>query len=185
MTWHFRAGYCVLSLLLFRLIWGFAGGHWSRFSTFVQGPAKVMRYLRGQGDPTHSVGHNPAGAMSVLAMLMFLAFQVGSGMLSDDEIAAAGPLTRFVSGTIVSQATFYHKEIGKLVLIFLIVMHLFAIIFYLIKKHENLITPMITGDKVLPFWVEGSKDSQVVRLLGLVLFSACCALVGSVIIWVN
>ena len=66
MVWHFRFGYSVLSLLLFRLIWGFVGGRWSRFSAFIAGPATILRYARGEGTAQQSVGHNPLGALSVL-----------------------------------------------------------------------------------------------------------------------
>src|ERR1035437_10986618 len=86
MAWHFRSGCLVLSLLLFRLVWGFIGGRWSRFASFVHRPATVLAYIRGQGLPDHSVGHNPLGAGSVLALLSFLLLQVASGSFSDDEI---------------------------------------------------------------------------------------------------
>src|SRR5512133_1633527 len=72
MAWHFRSGYAVLSLLLFRLIWGVVGGKWSRFSSFLYAPAAVLAYLQGRGRPEHSIGHNPLGAASVFALLGFL-----------------------------------------------------------------------------------------------------------------
>src|SRR4051812_31198764 len=62
MAWHLRLGYAVLSLLLFRLVWGLVGGRWSRFGSFIYAPGTVLRYLRGQGQPEHSVGHTPLGA---------------------------------------------------------------------------------------------------------------------------
>lgn len=129
MEWHFRLGYTVFSLLLFRAVWGLVGGHWSRFRSFLYTPGQVLAYLGGRGDPNHSVGHNPLGAFSVIALLGFLFLQVGSGLISDDEIAAAGPLTRFVSSELVSMATFYHKEVGKLILLTLVALHLLAIAF--------------------------------------------------------
>ena len=67
MVWHERIGYAVLSLVTFRLVWGFVGGRYARFASFVRGPSAVLAYLRGQG--SHSPGHNPLGALSVLAML--------------------------------------------------------------------------------------------------------------------
>ena len=88
MAWHFRCGYAVLTLLLFRMVWGLVGGHWSRFRSFLYSPATVLRYLRGQGAPEHSVGHNPLGSGSVFALLGFLLLQVASGLFSDDEIAS-------------------------------------------------------------------------------------------------
>jgi cytochrome b len=129
MDWHFRLGYTVLALLLFRLVWGLVGGHWSRFSSFLFSPASVIRYLRGQTSVPYTTGHNPLGAGTVFAMLLFLLLQVGTGLVSDDEIASSGPLTRFVSASLVSQATAYHKEVGKVILLVLIALHVAAILF--------------------------------------------------------
>ena len=94
MVWHFRLGHAVLALLLFRLVWGLVGGHWSRFAVFWVSPARLLRYVRGQVLPQDTAGHNPLGALSVFALLGAVALQVGTGLFSDDEIAFAGPLTR-------------------------------------------------------------------------------------------
>ncbi|MEZ5701218.1 MAG: cytochrome b/b6 domain-containing protein [Burkholderiaceae bacterium] len=102
MNWHFRFGYSVLTLLLFRLVWGLIGGRWSRFARFVYSPGSLLRHLRGEGPPEHSVGHSPTGALSVFALLLVLVAQVGSGLMSDDDIAFAGPFTGLVSGETVS-----------------------------------------------------------------------------------
>lgn len=175
MVWHFRLGYTVLALLLFRVLWGFVGGHWSRFGTFLSPPARVLRYLRGITEPTDLVGHNPLGAWSVLALLLLLAAQVGSGLLSDDEIAFAGPLTHFVSGTTVELATAYHTEVGKLLVLALVALHVLAIIFYTVKKKQTLVSPMLHGDKQLPMPVPAARDDAWSRLGALLLFSLCAA----------
>lgn len=175
MPWHFRLGYTVLSLLLFRIVWGLVGGRWSRFRAFVYAPATVWRYLRGQGRPEHAVGHNPLGAGSVFAMLFFLLAQVGTGLISDDEIAATGPLAKFVANDTVSQATWYHAEVGKRVLIVLVLLHVAAIVFYAWKKKQNLVTPMLLGDKLLPTRQPSSRDDAVTRTVALLVFSLCAA----------
>lgn len=185
MEWHFRLGYTVLSLLLFRVVWGFVGGHWSRFRRFLYTPGQIAAYLKGQGDPAHSVGHNPLGAFSVFALLGFLCLQVGSGLMSDDEIAAAGPLTRFVSGEWVSTATYYHKEIGKLILLALVALHLLAIVFYRLKKGENLVKPMLTGDKTLTFQAQDARDRTRDRLTAISIMVACIAIVGAGLAWLG
>jgi cytochrome b len=84
MVWHFRFGYVVATLLIFRLVWGFVGGHWSRFASFIYGPASVLRYVRGQplGSDHFHVGHNPLGSASVFAMLAMLAIQVATGLVA-------------------------------------------------------------------------------------------------------
>lgn len=185
MVWHFRFGYSVLTLLLFRLVWGFVGGHWSRFVSFLYRPGEVIRYIKGQGDSSHSVGHNPMGAFSVFALLGFLALQAGSGLFSDDEIAAAGPLTRFVSASWVGNATFYHKEIGKLILLALVALHLSAIGFYFFSKKENLVRPMITGDKSLDFVAISANDRFSDRIKALLIALACAAMVAGALAWIG
>lgn len=177
MVWHFRCGYAVLTLLLFRIIWGVIGGRWSRFSSFIYAPGTIWSYLKGRGLPEHSIGHSPLGAGSVFALLGFLLVQVATGLVSDDEIAAAGPLGKFVSGELVSAATFYHTAVGKLILIGLALLHIGAILFYHFKKHQNLVLPMILGDKVSDLKVDNSKDDKWSRVLALVVLSGCAALV--------
>lgn len=177
MSWHFRLGYCVLTLLLFRIVWGFVGGAWSRFSSFIYAPKHIINYLKGRREPMHEVGHNPLGGLSVFAMLAFLLAQVATGLFSDDEIAASGPLTRFIANATVQQATNYHANIGKFILILLVVTHLLAIVFYLVKKRENLIKPMLHGDKVLPLEVLATRDTARSRFMALLILLICAAMV--------
>ena len=181
MAWHFRFGYGIASLLLFRVVWGFTGGHWSRFSAFVYSPVTVIRFLKGGERPEHAVGHNPLGALSVFAMLAFLAAQVSTGVISDDEIAAAGPLTRFVSSATVSAATSYHKNYGKYVLIALIALHLMAITYYLLAKRQNLVRPMLSGDKLVATALTAARDDAVSRIAAAIVFGGCAALVTWVV----
>lgn len=180
MQWHFRFGYSVFTLLLFRLVWGLVGGRWSRFAAFLYSPKTVMSYLKGQGKPEHAVGHSPIGAGSVFAMLTFLLMQVGTGLFSDDEIAAAGPLTRFVSNSTVSLASSYHANIGKWILLALVLLHLAAIAFYLHRKHK-LLGAMLHGDKELVVAAPSSRDDAVSRLAALLLLAGCAA----VVYWVS
>lgn len=182
MEWHFRLGYGVLTLLLFRTVWGLVGGHWSRFSSFVVGPAGIWRYLQGRRKPHDDVGHNPLGSLSVLLLLLFLGAQVGTGLMSDDDIAAAGPLTRFVSSAWVENATYYHKDIGKFILLGLVGLHLAAIAFYYFRRQDNLVTPMITGDKSVPIHTPSARDAWPERRLAGLIFVACAALVSSLVI---
>ena len=180
MVWHFRFGYTVLALLLFRIVWGLVGGRWSRFGAFIYAPQSVINYLKGRGKPEHGVGHSPIGAGSVFAMLGFLLAQVGTGLLSDDEIAFAGPLTRFVSNATVSLATNYHKNIGKWVLLALVVLHIAAIIYYLYRKH-NLVGAMLHGDKELVVEAPPSRDDTVSRVAAVLILAAC----SGVAYWVS
>lgn len=180
-TWHARLGYAVMVLLLFRLVWGFVGGRWSRFSSFLYSPASVLAYLRGQAHPDHLVGHNPLGAGSVFAMLAALAAQVASGLVSDDEIAFTGPLNRFVSSSKGLAATWYHKQVGQWLILALVLLHVAAIVWYLRRKNDNLIRPMLVGDKLMARPARGSRDDLWSRLAALVLFAGCAALVTWVV----
>jgi cytochrome b len=177
MNWHFRFGYGVLSLVVFRLVWGFVGGQWSRFGSFAFSPATVLRYLRGKRLPEQEIGHNPLGALSVFALLLFLLLQVSAGLLADDEISNAGPLVKYASSVLVNNATFYHKSVGKFILLGLIVLHISAIAFHYFFKKDNLVTPMITGFKLSKIEIHDSEDTLRRRLLAAMIFGGCVALV--------
>lgn len=175
MAWHFRLGYLVLALLVFRLLWGLVGGHWSRFVNFVYGPGSVFAYLRGHAGPDghFEVGHSPVGALSVFALLAVLAAQVATGLVADDEIANQGPLYRFVSGDTSSTATGWHSGPGQWIIIGLVVLHVLAIVFYRVVKRRNLVGPMLTGDKHLPVGTPASADRLAQRALAAVLLALC------------
>jgi len=183
MVWHFRFGYVVFALIAFRVLWGLVGGRWSRFSSFIYAPATLMRYLRGQGreDEHLEVGHNPLGSFSVFALLGLLVLQVATGLLADDEIANVGPLNRFVSSATASQATHWHKDYGQWILLALVVLHLAAIVYYLVRKQQNLVRPMLVGDKPLPPGTPGAIDSPATRLLALLLAALCAGAVAWVV----
>jgi cytochrome b len=178
MKWHFLLGYAVLALLLFRLVWGIVGGHWSRFSSFHFAPDKLSRYLRGQADHSLLVGHNPLGSLSVLAMLFFLLFQVSTGLFSDDEITASGPFVALVSNELVSLATSYHKAIGQFILIALVVVHIVAILVYWFHKRQNLVGPMWFGDKELNHPIISSRDDARTRVWAIIVAICCVGLVA-------
>ncbi len=180
LVWHFRLGYCIIALLLFRIVWGFIGGHWSRFQQFLYSPKTILAFLRGQSKPEYEMGHNPLGSLSVWGLLFLLGAQVVTGMMSDDEIATQGPLVQFISSATASLATNYHRHFGKVIIIALIALHVTAILFYLHKKKQNLVRPMLLGDKevsreqALP----ESQDGAAQRITALVIFALIAAIVG-------
>ncbi len=182
MVWHTRLGFCVLALIVFRLVWGLVGGHWSRFMRFIYAPGTLVRYLKGQARPNEhlDVGHSPTGALSVFAILGVLMAQVGSGLISDDEIAFIGPLNRYVSPETGLAATSLHKTWGQWLIIGLVVLHVLAIVAYLVKRN-NLVKPMIGGDKLLPPGTPASADGAVQRVLALALALAA----GGLAWWVS
>lgn len=175
MVWHARLGYCVGTLILFRLIWGAVGGHWSRFSSFPPSVRGAWNYLR-QGRRGPLAGHNPLGSLSVYAMLVFFLLQVASGLFSENKDDFAGPLSVLVSNDTVRLLTGYHRRVGQWVLIGLVVAHLMAIGYYALRR-ENLVEPMIKGDKVLTEPLPGSRDDAASRLRALLCLAACAAVV--------
>jgi cytochrome b len=186
MIWHFRLGYFVVTLVLFRLVWGFAGGYWSRFSSFLPSPSTLFQYLKNKGASTPSTGHNPLGALSVVALLFFLLVQVTTGLMSDDEIAATGPLVNKIPLEWVTLATFIHTEVTKFVLIFLVVLHIAAILWHHFKKGENLVAPMISGDK--QFAVSGvtpSRDNWTSRTFAIAVLLLCGTAVNLLLRWAS
>lgn len=144
MEFHALIGYCVLTLVIFRICWGFIGSYHARFIHFVPSPKRLIDYILGK--TTAGLGHNPLGALSVLALLFSVGLQAMTGLFANDDIAFEGPLAKYVSNTSVALLTSIHHANEKF-LIILIALHLGAIIYYQKFKGENLIKPMLLGDK--------------------------------------
>ena len=151
LEWHLRAGYCVLALLLFRVVWGFVGSDTARFSHFVRGPRAVWHHLRGffGSAPDVAVGHNPAGGWAVLAILLVLCVQVGTGLFADDDISEAGPFAQYVERPTRRFLTGLHDQSFN-VLLGRAALHVAAIVAYWVVRRHNLVWPMVTGVKRLP-----------------------------------
>lgn len=178
LTWHIRLGLLALALLLFRVVWGFVGGHWSRFASFIYSPSSLRAYMRGDAGPggRFDVGHSPLGALSVFGLLLMLIVQVATGLVADDEVATTGPLNRFVQSATALTATGWHKAFGKYLIITLVVLHVAAVLYYLFKKKRNLIAPMWYGDKVLPPTTPGSADGAIQRIVAAMLIALALGL---------
>jgi cytochrome b len=172
MAFHFRFGYAMLALLLFRFVWGLVGGRWSRFSSFLFSPQATLAYLKGESPIDARVGHSPLAALSVWALLAFLTLQVATGLVSDDEIFYAGPLTHMVSNATVRLATFYHADFGQLVLLALVLLHLGAVVYHT-RRRQRLVSAMLHGDKLLPPSALPSRDDAKTRLLAIVILVLC------------
>ncbi|MBS0507056.1 MAG: cytochrome b/b6 domain-containing protein [Proteobacteria bacterium] len=176
MQWHLRLGYVMLALLAFRLVWGFVGGYWSRFASFVYSPTRLLRYVSGRGQSDDDVGHSPLGALSVFTLLALLLAQVGSGLMSDDEISFAGPLARHVSGDWVNLASWYHKDVGQYLLLAFIALHLCAITFYTLVRHRPLVRAMLRGDKQWPSQERSARDDAKSRTWATLVLALAAAL---------
>ena len=151
MRWHFWCGYAALALILFRILWGFLGSQTSRFKEFVRGPAAISGYVKAMFSTSQkiSIGHNPLGGWSVLALLASVLLQAVTGLFASDEIDTDGPFAAHVSGRTVKLMTRLHHW-NQNVLLGLICLHIVAVLLYLLLRHENLVRPMISGRRHLP-----------------------------------
>jgi len=150
MVWHGRLGLAILGLLVFRLVWGFAGSTYARFARFVRGPAAIRAYLKGEW---HGQGHNPLGALSVLALLGAFLLQAATGLFANDDIAFEGYLQPLVGSELSSRITGIHRLLEKALLL-LVALHVGAIVFYARVRKHNLVKPMLTG------WTDGQPDES-------------------------
>ena len=163
MEWHYRSGLAILGLLVFRIVWGVIGSSTARFASFVRGPRAVLDYLRGRAE--FVLGHNPLGALSVLALLAMLAVQVGLGLFAADEDGLeSGPLSHLVSGDTAERMAELHEK-GFNLLLVLVALHVAAIAYYLIVRRNNLITPMVTGRTAAPPGTADLRPAGALRFL--------------------
>lgn len=179
LQYHVWGGYAVLTLVLFRLIWGFAGSDTSRFSQFVRGPGAALDYVKAlrRGETPLYLGHNPMGGWSILALLGLLLIQAGTGLFANDDITFDGPLSGWVSKSMSNWLTTIHKLNFNLLLL-VIAVHISAVLFYLLVKRENLIHPMLSGRKYLPPEQASAAPRMVSPWLGLAALAIAAVVVG-------
>jgi cytochrome b len=148
---HQWSGMSILTVVLFRVLWGFLGSTRARFSDFVRGPRAAFAYARGllRGGAAFYPGHNPLGGWMVLALLASLLLQAGTGLFANDDIMLEGPLAKHISKEASDWLTGIH-HLNFAVLLTLSALHVAAALFYLMVKRDNLVLPMITGRKPLP-----------------------------------
>jgi cytochrome b len=171
-TWHSYCGYIALVLVVFRIIWGFIGPHHARFSSFVPSLSGLKAFLKDQ--TVSPLGHNPLGALSVIAILLIVLVQASSGLFTDDEISFQGPLSKFLSEDMVKFMNQIHST-NHVLVYGIVALHLIAIFFYQKIKKNNLIGPMVYGDKEIDSKNQpvdqtlASKDDVKIRVLAGVL----------------
>ena len=157
--WHFYCGYTVLGLVAFRLLWGLVGPRPVRLTALIPTPRALLAYLAhvGRRQPSGSAGHNPLGALSVIAMLVLLTAQATTGLfIGSDDFFESGPLRHLVTEALSNRLNWWHHFMAKALLV-VVGLHVCAILFYLGWKRENLVLPMITGWK----WVR--TDTSAAR----------------------
>jgi cytochrome b len=174
LDWHARSGLAILFLLVFRIVWGLIGSSTARFASFVRGPRDMLDHLRRRRE--FVLGHNPLGALSVLALLLMLSLQVGLGLFAADEDGLlSGPLSHLLGEEAVEQVTELHATAFEL-LKWLILLHVAAILYYLLVRRKNLVGPMLTGRASAPEGTEPMVAAPGWRAL-------VAALIAFAVVW--
>jgi cytochrome b len=148
---HEWVGYAVLTLVLFRILWGLVGSDNARFGRFLRSPVAVRDYLKDmlRGAAPHFDTHNPAGGWMVIALLLVLLVQVGTGLFANDEILFEGPFAPLVSSGMSEFLTEVHEANFNLLML-LVIVHVIAV-----GLHELL------GERIVRAMVHGRKDSEL------------------------
>lgn len=177
MKWHQINGLFILFLVSFRIFWGFFGSSTARFTRFIYGPGKIRAYLSAtrSGKRQKYLSHNPLGGAMVIALLLMLATQATTGLFSSDGMFASGPLSDRVSESLSEQFSGLH-EIGFIFLLVMVIAHVSAVLFYLLKHKDNLIKPMLNGYKMAANYEDG-KEMQPVSAWRTVLCLVLAAIV--------
>ena|SRR6202042_2990121 len=175
MVWHGWVGDALLTLLLFRLLWGFFGGDTARFSRFLTSPRLAFRHLKYafRREPDRQVGHNPAGGWMVLLLLALLLVETLTGLYVANDIADEGPLTEVVPAWAANAIAYSHAILWD-ALLAAIILHVLAIAGFAAIKGQDLLRPMITGTKVLPASIAAPQAGSSVRA-GLLLLGCAVA----------
>jgi cytochrome b len=182
MQLHMLSGYTILTLVLFRVIWGFVGSETSRFGRFLHSPLAVLRQLAQFRDraPDTQIGHNPAGGWMVLVILAVLGMQLASGLsVTDEDDNIMGQLAKFVGPAWSDRLTSFHILNFK-ILLGVIVLHVLAVAAYAMVKRHDLVRPMITGKKRLPAATRAPRmTSPLLALVILVVMGVCVWLLAT------
>lgn len=147
---HTRAGYIALTLIAARFLWGLIGPRHARFSDFVRSPAVALRYVKEtlSGRAARHLGHNPAGAMMVVTLLVFVPLLALSGMVSLAITDQAGPFAGLLAG--VGPRGLWLIEIHDFLAdatVVLVGIHVAGVIVESFLHRENLVVSMLTGRK--------------------------------------
>jgi cytochrome b len=177
MDWHAYAGYALLALVVFRLLWGFFGSETARFAHFLAAPRRAACHLARlfRREPDRQVGHNPAGGWMVLLLLALLLAETLTGIYANNDVADVGPFTDLTPAPVANFITTLHDVLWQALLVAM-TLHVLAIGLYWVAKRQNLLLPMITGRKMLPLSMRSPAQAGVLRAL---LLLGCGALVAA------
>jgi cytochrome b len=187
LVWHRANGLAVLTLVVWRLLWGIVGPSTARFTDFVRGPSAITSYATGllNGRAARYLGHNPLGALMVVALLAALAAIAGFGLFAtDDNDLVGGPLYRLVEEKQNARAARLHDQLFNYLLLPLAALHIAANVLYTLVKKEPLIQAMITGRKPAEHYVDAPNSTPTARLMpraALCLVAAAVIVLGGIV----
>lgn len=178
---HVISGSILLTLLIFRIIWGVIGSTTARFSNFLTWPHKAMTYQIAslKHDSPRHTGHNPSGGWMVVGLISILLLQTLSGLFANNDLGFSGPLGDRVAKSVSDWFTGLHGMIFNLILV-AVWLHLIAVFFYVLVKGDNLILPMINGKKKKSFTGPPAELSFVSQTKALIVFLLSAACVGTI-----
>lgn len=182
LKWHRNIGLAVLVLLVWRILWGFAGSSTSRFSSFAAAPLKAPGYAASllRGSPRKYLGHNPLGTIMVIALLGLLLVQAGLGLFTvEHNDLTAGPLYRFVDEDAQKEITRWHRWLFETVTVIIIGAHILANVVYGAFFKQPLIRAMVTGSKPAGDYADEEEAKLVARPL---LRAAICLVAAFVLV---
>lgn len=184
MNIHIWSGLSILTLLIFRLVWGFVGSTSSRFSAFVKGPGAIFAYLGdvAKRSVKFTAGHNPAGGAVIVLMLILLLAQASTGLFAkeDDFFGLAGPLNGFVSEETANEITEIHESIWGAIEV-VVIAHIAANFFYWLVLKHNLIVPMFTGRADAP---AGEPDPNI-KFASSVTAAVVFVVAAGIVLWIK
>lgn len=181
MEYHQILAYALMVSVIFRIVWGFIGSETARFYSFIHSPKTVINYalVTSKNGIQHSVGHNPMGGYMVLALLLVLLLQLGSGLFATDDVFTEGPFYSYVSQQTAEQLTWLHKNLFNLILLF-VAMHVAAVVLHSLKG-DAIVPAMVTGKKRLTQVVSIPKIVPIWRAI--IICSLLVCVVGGYFIW--
>lgn len=159
---HTYAGYTIIGLLVFRLVWGLVGPRYARFGNIVYRPAEIRAYLAGllSGHPRRYIGHNPAGGLMVIALLCSLSMTCytgleayadeGKGPLASNSLHIVAPAHADGNGDHERDGDEFWEEVHEVfasLTLTLVVIHIVAVLLMSLVHKENLVRAMISGRK--------------------------------------
>ncbi len=179
---HIFTGKLIAMLLVARIIWGFVGSSNARFRALIFHPRDYVGYVRSLHlrEPGYSVGHSPIGSLAVIAILVIITVQVATGLVASDiDGLIEGPFAYYVSYDLSRWATDVHLD-NESILLTLIALHLAASLFYYVYKKDNLVKPMIIGQKAVPQSVAADKPTLAPNWKG----AATALVTAAIMVWI-